>query len=113
MFPADKPNYAPPRILETINPILDTESFIFHRITPLHVQTIVIPEYKGKTRLGFILGVDDERIIFESNQKPFEGTIINETIRNTIKEKSQTINIALVGNPNCGKTTFFKQFLAF
>lgn len=40
-------------------------------------------------------------------QKPFEGTIINETIRNTIKEKSQTINIALVGNPNCGKTTFF------
>jgi len=51
MFPADKPNYAPPRILETINPILDTESFIFHRITPLHVQTIVIPEYKGKTSL--------------------------------------------------------------
>ena len=51
MFPADKPNYAPPRILETINPILDTESFIFHRITPLHVQTIVIPEYKDKTDL--------------------------------------------------------------
>lgn len=32
---------------------------------------------------------------------------IFETIRNQAKEKTNTINVALVGNPNCGKTTLF------
>ena len=32
-----------------------------------------------------------------------------EEIRNRIKEKSNIINVALVGNPNCGKTSFFNH----
>lgn len=37
----------------------------------------------------------------------FEGVIDNESLKISAKEKERTINIALVGNPNCGKTTLF------
>ena len=37
----------------------------------------------------------------------FEGVIDNESLKISAKEKEHTINIALVGNPNCGKTTLF------
>lgn len=38
---------------------------------------------------------------------PFEG-ILSDNIRKTsVKEKTRQINIALVGNPNCGKTTLY------
>lgn len=37
----------------------------------------------------------------------FEGVIDNESLKVSAKEKEKTINIALIGNPNCGKTTLF------
>lgn len=37
----------------------------------------------------------------------YNGTIDEETLKISAKEKSNTINIALVGNPNSGKTTLF------
>lgn len=37
----------------------------------------------------------------------FEGVIDYESLKISAKEKERTINIALVGNPNCGKTTLF------
>ena len=37
----------------------------------------------------------------------YNGTIDGESIDRIISEKSKTINIALVGNPNSGKTTLF------
>jgi ferrous iron transport protein B len=37
----------------------------------------------------------------------FEGVIDYENLKVSAKEKERTINIALVGNPNCGKTTLF------
>src|SRR5665648_5892 len=37
----------------------------------------------------------------------FEGVIDNDILKVSAKEKERTINIALVGNPNCGKTTLF------
>jgi len=37
----------------------------------------------------------------------FEGTIDEETLKLTAGEKSRTINVALVGNPNSGKTTLY------
>jgi len=37
----------------------------------------------------------------------FEGVIDFENMKVSAKKKEQTINIALVGNPNCGKTTLF------
>jgi ferrous iron transport protein B len=41
------------------------------------------------------------------NNRSFLGTIDNEKVKGTIREKSQTINVAYVGNPNSGKTTLF------
>ncbi|WP_066628806.1 ferrous iron transport protein B [Labilibacter marinus] len=38
---------------------------------------------------------------------PFEGTISDEVLRETAFKQRKSINIALVGNPNCGKTTLF------
>lgn len=38
---------------------------------------------------------------------PFEGTISDEILRKSALERRKIINIALVGNPNCGKTTLF------
>ncbi|MBW8325067.1 MAG: ferrous iron transport protein B [Prolixibacteraceae bacterium] len=44
----------------------------------------------------------------ESNTlQNFEGVIDNQSLKISAKEKERTINIALVGNPNCGKTTLF------
>jgi len=37
----------------------------------------------------------------------FEGTIDEETLKTTAGEKGRTINVALVGNPNSGKTTLY------
>jgi ferrous iron transport protein B len=37
----------------------------------------------------------------------FSGTSDGDEIKRAVTEKSKTINIALVGNPNCGKTTLF------
>jgi len=37
----------------------------------------------------------------------FKGTFSDEILKTSAKEKSHVIDIALVGNPNCGKTTLF------
>lgn len=42
----------------------------------------------------------------QTNGSTYEGVLIEET-HNKLLEKGKVINIALVGNPNCGKTTFF------
>jgi len=39
----------------------------------------------------------------------FNGVITEEVLREKALERGKTINIALVGNPNCGKTTMFNQ----
>lgn len=43
----------------------------------------------------------------ESSNKHLGGTISDDDLQETIKEKTRTINVALVGNPNSGKTTLF------
>lgn len=42
------------------------------------------------------------------DQYLFNGTI-SEQVQNKIKEITKTITVALVGNPNCGKTSFFNH----
>ncbi|RLD77209.1 MAG: ferrous iron transport protein B, partial [Bacteroidetes bacterium] len=37
----------------------------------------------------------------------FEGVLTEELLLKKAQEKSKTINVAFVGNPNCGKTTLF------
>ncbi len=43
----------------------------------------------------------------ENSNNSFSGTITDDYIKRAVEEKSHTINIALVGNPNSGKTTLF------
>ncbi len=43
------------------------------------------------------------------NQVEFEGMLDDEILKKTLSQKGKTINIALVGNPNCGKTTLFNN----
>ncbi len=39
----------------------------------------------------------------------YNGTFTEAEIARRVSEKSRTINVALVGNPNCGKTSFFNR----
>ncbi len=41
------------------------------------------------------------------NPEHSNGVITENELKKTAREKQKTINIALVGNPNCGKTTLF------
>ncbi|HEY9123206.1 MAG TPA: ferrous iron transport protein B [Bacteroidales bacterium] len=42
-------------------------------------------------------------------QSGFEGTIVDDRLKISLKEKGNTIHVALVGNPNSGKTTLFNH----
>ncbi len=46
---------------------------------------------------------------YRNFEQPFEGGTIptDEAFMQRVKEEMNTINVALVGNPNCGKTTLF------
>ncbi len=43
------------------------------------------------------------------DQEGFNGTFTEEELARQVTEKSKTIDIALVGNPNCGKTSLFNR----
>ncbi len=45
--------------------------------------------------------------IVENEQLLFHGTLIEERLQEKLKENGRIINVALVGNPNSGKTTLF------
>ncbi len=44
-----------------------------------------------------------------NNTQDFNGTMTDDIISNVIKEKTNNITVALVGNPNAGKTSFFNH----
>ena len=43
----------------------------------------------------------------EFEESRYEGTISDEILKTSLKEKGHVIDVALVGNPNSGKTTLF------
>ncbi len=47
--------------------------------------------------------------VYNASEHPFEGGTIpaDEAFMQRVSEEMNTINVALVGNPNCGKTTLF------
>lgn len=49
------------------------------------------------------------REAYKTYQQPFEGGTVpaEEAFMQRVSEEINTINVALVGNPNCGKTTLF------
>jgi len=61
---------------------------------------------RSEARLVEIVAAEDES---ETVGAGFSGTIDGEEIVRSAREKSTTINVALVGNPNCGKTTLFNH----
>ena len=52
-----------------------------------------------------VVALDDAN----SHSSDFNGTITDDVISNVIKEKTNNITVALVGNPNAGKTSFFNH----
>jgi ferrous iron transport protein B len=59
-----------------------------------------------KSEANLIEVVSEEEPTKKTNAN-FEGVIDYENLKVSAKEKERIINIALVGNPNCGKTTLF------
>lgn len=54
-----------------------------------------------------LIEVVSEDVAAENASINFEGVIDYQDLKVSAKAKERTINIALVGNPNCGKTTLF------
>lgn len=48
-------------------------------------------------------GVDDAQVV----EKKFHGVIIDEALKQKAREQAHTIEVALIGNPNSGKTSLF------
>lgn len=48
---------------------------------------------------------EQDALILEDNH--YNGTITEEVLRKTVRARSKKIHVALIGNPNCGKTTLF------
>lgn len=54
-----------------------------------------------------LIEVVSETEALHYQKESYKGVIDQENLKVSVKEKERTINIALVGNPNCGKTTLF------
>lgn len=48
-----------------------------------------------------------EHINMAALESPNQSLTLEELIKNEIRDHGNVINVALVGNPNCGKTTFY------
>ncbi|MCU4157997.1 ferrous iron transport protein B [Carboxylicivirga sp. A043] len=59
---------------------------------------------RSEAKLIEVVTVDEAKNIVGST---FQGTFSDDILKQTANKKHRSINIALVGNPNCGKTTLF------
>ena len=57
---------------------------------------------RTEAELVEVISIEDAASLSEIK---FEGTIDEDTLKVSALEKGKVINVALVGNPNCGKTT--------
>ncbi len=75
---------------------------------PVEYQLMDFRVSLRKSEAGLIeVILKDNPEILKSNG--FEGTITYDSYEKALEEKTKTINVALVGNPNCGKTTLFNH----
>ena len=61
---------------------------------------------RSEAELVEVISIEDAASLSEIK---FEGTIDEDTLKVSALEKGKIINVALVGNPNCGKTTLFNH----
>lgn len=54
-----------------------------------------------------LVEVVSEDMVQQQEVAAFEGTLVEDRLKISAREWSNTIHVALVGNPNCGKTTLF------
>lgn len=71
---------------------------IEYRIMDSHISL-----RRSEARLIEVVRISNE------TREGYNGTFTEQEIARVVSEKSRTINIALVGNPNCGKTSFFNR----
>ncbi|MBK8805349.1 MAG: ferrous iron transport protein B [Bacteroidales bacterium] len=67
---------------------------------------------QSEAKLIDVIGInsnDSENLINENISNSYFGTFERERIQAEVFEKKNTIEVALVGNPNCGKTTLFNH----
>jgi len=61
---------------------------------------------RSEAELVEVVNKEEAKRILTNNYNGISG---NNILKRSAKAKSKTINIALVGNPNCGKTTLFNK----
>ena len=68
------------------------------------ILTYKISLRRSEAELIEVISETEAKLI---NDLDFNGTFDDHILKTSAKEKGKTINVALVGNPNCGKTTLF------
>ncbi|TCO03309.1 ferrous iron transport protein B [Natronoflexus pectinivorans] len=61
---------------------------------------------RSEAQLIEVVTVEDA---LQASEESYHGTLNEEILEIAVREKRKDINIALVGNPNCGKTTLFNH----
>lgn len=63
---------------------------------------------RSEAELIEVMDITGERMD-ASGACDYNGTFIDEGVEDVFRERTSTIEVALVGNPNCGKTSFFNR----
>ncbi len=61
---------------------------------------------RNEAKLIKVISKDDAKRLKDGE---YNGVMSIEDLQEIVKEKDKNINVALVGNPNCGKTTLYNQ----
>jgi len=61
---------------------------------------------RNEARLIKVISKEDAKYLRNGD---YNGVITIEDVKDIVAERDKNINVALVGNPNCGKTTLFNQ----
>mgnify|MGYP006288097643 CR=1 FL=1 len=71
-----------------------------------HIMDSKVSLRRNEARMIEVVSREEAR---NMKAQSYNGMISDEILTRAATEKRKTINIALVGNPNCGKTTIFNQ----